>query len=123
MENNTERRVCRTCAYVKPTGSGFYKGHATCGSYIGPKAGKVITMDESTCIKHATQIEARAGAIVHTSADCAKSYIERASLEVLLLARQLETAAANRVSVIKMIDVRIRKLEKLNHARPQTAAA
>jgi hypothetical protein len=107
-----EKRVCRTCAYVRPGGQGFYKGNPTCGSYIGPRRGKMVVLDETTCSKHVTPVEAKAHGIVYTSIDDSKSRVKEAGLEVLRLARQIETAGANRVSLIKAIDARIKKLEK-----------
>jgi len=122
METTNNKKTCRTCAYVNLNNK---EPRAICGSYIGPKAGKIVILDETTCIKHETFIESRAGAIVHTSIDCAKYGIEKASVDVLNLARRLETDGANRASLIKMIDARLKKLAKHNEDKrsDQTAAA
>lgn len=120
----TEKRVCRTCFYVKLSGSGFYKGDgATCGNYRADRVGGLVTPDKTTCDRHATPVEARAYSIIYTSVDDAKTRVADADLAVLRLAKLIETKGASRTSLLKMIDARIRKLERLNHERPQTAAA
>jgi hypothetical protein len=106
-----EKQTCQTCAHLVLNGGGFYKGHPHCGHDYGPKSGQLVARDATTCANHQTETEKQASNIVYTSIDCAKSGIERASVEVLHMAKQLEIAGANRTGIIKKIETRLKRLE------------
>lgn len=108
----TEKRICETCAHLVWNGGGPYKGHPHCGHPIGPKTDKLVTTDETSCECHQTRLEKAASRIVHTSCDDAKRTIDGSPVEVLRLALQIETTEQNRVTLVKRISARLRKLEK-----------
>ena len=118
MENSTtqtKKRDCKTCAYVRLGGSGYYRGSgATCGHFNGPKADKLVTIASTTCKEHRTALERAAEKIVYTSVDEAKMNIKEASIEVATLALQLETSKQNRTTLVKLLNSRLAKLARSN---------
>lgn len=108
----TTNTTCETCAHLVWNGGGTYKGHPHCGHYSGPRSGDLVTVEKTTCQCHQTKLEKAAGSIVYTSVDDAKRLIDSAPLEVLRLALQMEQSKQNRVSTVKRIGARIRRLEK-----------
>jgi|GEM_PF-4358903 len=107
MTKLLEPRVCRNCGYL----NNDYK--PTCRCYWGPRSNDDILKPYSeTCDKHEFENEKLATNLLGSSVDCAKYAVSRLSKEVLALALERESAGANRRTLVKMIEVQLRKLEK-----------
>ena len=101
MKNSNEK-TCENCGHLSPGGFG-----GECRSYTGPKSMQPVKYND-TCCKFATPLEVDVNSVCCTSADCAKYRIATMSAESLRACLGKES----RATVRKMIETRLRKLEK-----------
>jgi hypothetical protein len=107
MNSLTEPRVCRNCGHL----NNDYK--PVCHCYWGPRSGDAILKpDTETCDEHEFEDEKLATGLLGSSVDCAKYAVPRLPKDVLMLALARESAGSNRRTLVKMIEVQLRKLER-----------
>lgn len=95
-------RTCKNCGHLSPS---LFGGQ--CRSYTGPKSFQAVAPHD-TCCEFATPTEVDVTSVCCTSADCAKYRILTMCAESLRACLEKET----RATVLKMIESRIKKLEK-----------
>ena len=101
------KRLCKNCGYL----NNEYK--PTCYNWSGPRRNEpIIKPDSETCDEHEFEDEKHATSLLGSSVDCAKYAIGRLSKEALTIALERENAGSKRRSLLKMIEVQLRKLEK-----------
>ncbi len=92
-------KTCETC--------GYYHQRGECGNYFGPR-GQAKISPEDSCKEYATLVEVDIRSVCHASVDCAKARVAELGVESIKVCLERET----RSTVRKMLEARLRKLEK-----------
>ena len=93
------KKICKNCGYLSTD--------QRCNNYTGPRSMQSVKLSE-TCSDYATEIEVSIKHVCCTSADCARYTIAKLDLDALKACLEKET----RATVLKMIESRIKKLER-----------